>query len=103
MLVDNGAGADRDIDGDTLTVTAGTFATAEGGSVTIDANGAFTYTPAADFNGSDSFTYTVSDGTTTDTGYGQPHHRRDRRCPGRRGRQLYRRRGQRRDRFRCAG
>ncbi|WP_394701647.1 cadherin-like domain-containing protein [uncultured Roseibium sp.] len=68
VLVDNGAGADGDIDGDTLTVTAGTFATAGGGSVTIDANGSFTYIPAPDFNGSDSFTYSVSDGTAVDTG-----------------------------------
>ncbi len=33
------------------------------GSVTLAANGTFTYTPAPDFNGTDSFTYTASDGT----------------------------------------
>ena len=27
------------------------------GSLTLNANGSFTYTPAADYNGSDSFTY----------------------------------------------
>jgi VCBS repeat-containing protein len=32
------------------------------GAVVLNANGSFTYTPAADFNGSDSFTYRVSDG-----------------------------------------
>jgi len=31
------------------------------GSVTIDANGTLTYTPRAEFHGSDEFTYTVSD------------------------------------------
>ncbi|MBI3225463.1 MAG: tandem-95 repeat protein, partial [Mycolicibacterium cosmeticum] len=31
-------------------------------------NGTWTYTPAPDFNGTDTFTYTVSDGTLTDTG-----------------------------------
>ena len=59
---------DTDGDGDTLTVVAGTFATAEGGSVTIAADGSYVYTPAANFNGTDSFTYTVSDGALTDTG-----------------------------------
>ena len=69
VLVDNGNGADSDANGDTLTVTAGTFATVMGGSVTVSANGDFTYTPAADFNGADSFTYTVSDGNGgSDTG-----------------------------------
>jgi len=33
------------------------------GSVTVDANGNFTYVPDANYNGSDSFTYSVSDGT----------------------------------------
>ncbi|WP_460882971.1 immunoglobulin-like domain-containing protein, partial [Pseudaeromonas pectinilytica] len=39
-------------------------------SVTLNADGTFTYTPAKDFNGSDSFSVTVSDGkggTTTST------------------------------------
>ncbi len=59
---------DADGDGDALTAIAGTFATAQGGSVTIAADGSYLYTPAANFNGTDSFTYTVSDGTLTDTG-----------------------------------
>jgi hypothetical protein len=53
---------DSDADGDTLTVVAGTFATAQGGSVTINADGSYVYTPAPNFNGTDSFNYTVSDG-----------------------------------------
>jgi len=38
------------------------FATtsAQGGTVTGNADGSFTYTPAADFNGADSFTYSVT-------------------------------------------
>ena len=35
------------------------------GTATVNANGTIRYTPALDFNGSDSFTYTVSDGIAT--------------------------------------
>ena len=59
---------DTDLDGDALTVVAGTFATAQGGSITIAADGSYTYTPAANFNGSDSVDYTVTDGSLTDIG-----------------------------------
>ena len=62
---------DTDLDGDTLSVAAGsvgTFATAQGGSITVAANGTYTYTPAANFHGTDTFDYTVSDGTATDVG-----------------------------------
>jgi hypothetical protein len=53
---------DNDPEGQPLSVTAGTFATQQGGSITMAANGTFSYAPAADFNGTDSFSYTVSDG-----------------------------------------
>jgi CshA-type fibril repeat protein/VCBS repeat-containing protein len=59
---------DTDGDGDILTAVAGTFATAQGGSVTIAADGSYVYAPAANFNGTDSFIYTVTDGVLTDTG-----------------------------------
>ena len=59
---------DTDADGDTLSVVAETITTANGGTVELSADGTFTYTPAADFNGEDSFSYTLSDGTATDTG-----------------------------------
>src|SRR5438445_797221 len=51
---------DSDIDGNTL--TASVVANPAHGTVTMGANGAFTYTPAANFNGSDSFTYKANDG-----------------------------------------
>ena len=38
------------------------------GTVTFTALGSVTYTPKADFNGSDSFTYTVTSGGVTETG-----------------------------------
>lgn len=43
-------------------------ATNQGGKITIDANGKFTYTPAAGFTGADFYDYTLSDGTNTDIG-----------------------------------
>jgi len=69
-VVINVLGNDTDVDGDTLSVTAinGTAITATtpvaitGGTVSLGANGQLTFTPAANFNGTPSFTYTVSDG-----------------------------------------
>ncbi|MFY9914471.1 MAG: Ig-like domain-containing protein, partial [Nocardioidaceae bacterium] len=56
---------DTDIEGDTLTVTA---VTALNGTITSP-GGVWTYTPNANFNGTDTLTYTVSDGNGgTDTG-----------------------------------
>ena len=49
---------DSDPDGDTLTVTE---ATASNGTVTINDDGTLTYTPDADYNGSDEISYTISD------------------------------------------
>ncbi|MDO0972856.1 beta strand repeat-containing protein, partial [Mycolicibacterium frederiksbergense] len=54
---------DSDVDGDTLTATLVTGPT--NGTLTLNADGSFTYTPAANYNGADSFTYTASDGTAT--------------------------------------
>ena len=56
---------DSDVDGDTLTVDSVTHGT--NGSV-INNGGNVTYTPDLGFNGTDSFTYTISDGNGgTDT------------------------------------
>ena len=49
---------------DTHTAVAGTFPTAQGGSVTIAPNGNATYTPAANFFGIDTFAFTVEDDDT---------------------------------------
>lgn len=73
---------DVDVDGDSLSVTAftvagdatiytaGDTATITGiGALTINANGSYTFVPAANFNGAVPVaTYTVSDGVLTDTG-----------------------------------
>src|SRR5262245_53599566 len=58
---------DIDIDGVTpqnsLVVTAGTFGTSQGGSVTVAADGSFTYNPQlGDQNVTDTFNYTITDG-----------------------------------------
>ena len=50
---------------DSLTATL--ISEPERGSVGLDADGAFTYTPDADVFGTDAFTYAASDGSTTDT------------------------------------
>jgi len=56
-------GNDTDADSAELTATMGTGPT--NGTVTFNADGTFIYTPNANFNGEDSFTYTVSDGELT--------------------------------------
>ncbi|NJR57515.1 MAG: cadherin-like domain-containing protein [Cyanobacteria bacterium CRU_2_1] len=53
---------DTDADGDLLTVAASDSTSAQGGTVVVNTNGSFTYTPRANFSGTDSFTYTISDG-----------------------------------------
>ena len=51
---------DSDADGDTLSVT--TVSDGAHGTVLINGDGTLTYTPAADYHGEDSFSYTISDG-----------------------------------------
>jgi len=53
-------GNDTDADGDTRTASVVTGPS--NGTLSLDTDGSFAYTPAADFSGSDSFTYAVSDG-----------------------------------------
>ncbi len=45
-----------------LSITAGTFATTQSGSIMISADGSFMYTPPAGFTGTDTYTYTLVDG-----------------------------------------
>lgn len=51
---------DRDVDGDVL--TAAVVTTTTNGTLVLNPNGSFTYTPQAGFAGIDSFTYLASDG-----------------------------------------
>ncbi|MEW5744165.1 MAG: PKD domain-containing protein, partial [Nitrospirota bacterium] len=54
-------GNDTDADGNTLTAS---LVSASSGPLALNANGSFSYTPPANFNGSDSFIYKNNDGTT---------------------------------------
>lgn len=56
---------DTDEDGDPLTVTGHTDPSH--GTLELDTDGALTYTPVAGYVGADSFEYTITDGTITDT------------------------------------
>ena len=58
---------DTDADGDSLTVSAISYSGTGTAAINAD-NARIDYTPAANFNGTDTITYTVSDGTATDTG-----------------------------------
>jgi VCBS repeat-containing protein len=51
---------DTDSDGNTL--TAALVANVSHGTLTLNSNGSLTYTPAANYNGTDSFTYRANDG-----------------------------------------
>jgi len=55
---------DKDVDGDTLTVTSVSMGANPHGTVSLS-GGVVTYTPAAGYSGADSFLYTVSDGHVT--------------------------------------
>ena len=59
------AGNDTDADGDALTYSV--VSGPSNGTLTLQADGSFTYAPDADFNGTDAFTYAVSDGAASDT------------------------------------
>src|SRR5205085_2234489 len=62
---------DTDVDGPTVSLDAssvGTFTTVQGGTIVVAANGTYTYPPAPYSNLTDTFDYTVTDGTLTDVG-----------------------------------
>lgn len=68
VITGSGAGSDFDVDGDDLTISTTPAVQPNNGTVTLSSNGAFTYTPNIGFSGSDSFEYTLSDGTAVDRG-----------------------------------
>ncbi len=51
---------DSDVDGDALTINTN-FTQPANGSVVLNPNGTFTYTPGLDFAGTDTFSYSVRD------------------------------------------
>jgi hypothetical protein len=53
-------GNDSDMDGDALSISG--FTQPVNGTLADNADGTFTYTPTGNFNGTDNFTYTISDG-----------------------------------------
>jgi VCBS repeat-containing protein len=55
----------NDVDADHDPLTAVLVGGPSHGTLTVNGDGSFTYTPDADFNGSDSFTYKASDGKLT--------------------------------------
>ncbi|WP_042348100.1 Ig-like domain-containing protein, partial [Capnocytophaga canis] len=56
---------DFDPEGDTFSVT--THTNPSHGTVVLNADGTFTYTPTTDFVGEDEFTYIICDGNVTST------------------------------------
>lgn len=58
---------DSDPDGDPVLVSSVQNPSVNGGAVTVTSNGAFTYDPPTGFEGTDTFTYTVTDGALTAT------------------------------------
>ena len=63
VLADNGNGVDADANGDPLTVNTTPVVAPANGALTLNSDGTFIYTPTPGFNGADSFTYEVDDGT----------------------------------------
>ena len=51
----------------TRPLTAGSVSSPAHGSVSLNADGSFTYTPASGFSGADTFTYTATNGAGSDT------------------------------------
>jgi hypothetical protein len=61
VMLDNGNGADNP--GDTPTTVAQGSINVSNGSLTLNTDGSFLYTPNPDFSGTDSFSYTLTDST----------------------------------------
>src|SRR5262249_28789083 len=57
----------NDTDAESAALTAQPMSSPAHGSLTLNSDGSFTYTPAANFAGADSFTYRASDGVNPST------------------------------------
>ena len=68
MTTGNVLANDSDVDSvlSPASITAFDAVSANGGAVVNNGDGTFTYTPALNFTGIDTFTYTVSDGALSD-------------------------------------
>ncbi len=55
---------DTDVEGGVLTVTTTPVTPPQNGTLVLNADGSYTYTPNTDYNGADSFTYEVCDDAT---------------------------------------
>lgn len=60
VLVDNGNGIDSDPDGDVLSVSL--ISDVDNGTLALNTDGTFEYTPDKNYNGADTFIYRLSDG-----------------------------------------
>ncbi len=58
----NAIANDTDLEGDTVVYTSATTSTIVNGVIVDNLNGTFNYTPDEDFNGIETFSYTISDG-----------------------------------------
>lgn len=58
---------DSDPDGTLPTIQSVDAVSSQGGTITDNGGGSYTYTPAANFFGTDTFNYTITDGSATDT------------------------------------
>jgi YVTN family beta-propeller protein len=56
------------VNGASLTAVPGTVSTTNGGSVSISSDGTFTYHPPAGYTGTDTFAFSITDGSSTATG-----------------------------------
>ena len=58
---------DNDTDVESTTLAATIVSQPQHGTVTLNSDGSFTYTPDDDYNGTDGFSYTAGDGTVQST------------------------------------
>lgn len=67
LIVSAPGALNNDVDGDQDQLTAALITSPTSGTLALDVDGSFTYTPTLNFYGTDTFTYQASDGSLTDT------------------------------------